>query len=146
MKLLTSCIAFVVLCSVSFVTPATISAQTKLDEWNASKGCVQQVTMDLGNGPATYEIPTLSGLECVVRNVLNIAVTAVGLSSFVMLIVGAFTFLLSGGNPKMTEAGKKTLSFALLGILVAISSWLIMLFLSNFTGVTSIMQFTIYQP
>lgn len=89
------------------------------------------------------DVATIQGIECIVENALTIGTTAVGIASFVMLLVGAFLYLTSGGNPKGTEAGQKTLTFAVIGIVVSLTGIIALNFISSFTGVKTIKTFQI---
>ncbi|HKY74407.1 MAG TPA: hypothetical protein VJ246_03800 [Patescibacteria group bacterium] len=88
-------------------------------------------------------VATLQGIECLVVRVLNIGTTMIGLAAFIMLIAGAFMYLTSGGNPKGTEAGQKTITFAIIGIAVALTGFIVLNFISSFTGVKTIQNFTL---
>lgn len=135
MKLKKNVIAFIltlILCApIAF--PRNASAQTR--SWSTiNPNCVEHVTQD----GTSYSVATVVGAECLIVNILNIGVSAVGIASFVMVLVGAVMYLTSGGDPRKTEVGSKTLSYAGFGLLVSISGWVIINFLSTFTGVDTI--------
>lgn len=113
---------------IAFPRPAFAQAAA----WSGP--CVDKVDTD---------VATLQGAECLVRNMLNIGVSLVGLAAFIMFIVGAFLYLTSGGNPKGTEAGQKTITFAVIGVVVSLTGFVVLNFLSSFTGVESIQNFTL---
>ena len=93
------------------------------------------------------DVATLQGAECVVQNLLGIAMSAIGIAAFVMLLIGSFLYLTSGGNPKSTDAAKKTITMAITGIVVALLGWIIINFISVFTGTgDKITIFRIVQP
>jgi len=92
------------------------------EEW--SPDCIQ-------NG-----IPTLKCLESVFSNVVKAAVSLVTLALFAMLVVGGFKFLTSAGNPKSTESARSTMTYAIIGLVVIIGSYLIMKVIEHFTGVS----------
>lgn len=94
----------------------------------------------VGTGTAT-DVATLQGLECLVGNVLSVIISIIGIAAFVMFLVGSFSYLTAGSNSKGVEKGKNSISFAILGIVVALASFLMLRFVSQFTGVTSILQF-----
>lgn len=91
--------------------------------------------------PQNPTVATLQGAECLVKNMLNIGVGIVGFSAFVMFIIGSFLLLTSGGNPKGTEAGQKTFTFAVVGVVVALFGAVAINFISNFTGVKTVEEF-----
>lgn len=107
-------------------------------EW-APERCY--TTTDIGG--STKKVATLRGLECMVSNILAVATTFIGLAAFVMIIVGAFLYLTSGGNSKGTEAGKQALTYAIIGIIVALMAYWVLVLISNFTGVETFLQFTL---
>ncbi len=106
----------------SLLTPQPIYAQATSDWATRIPACVEG------------DVATLQGIECLLGNIFSIAISGVGIAAFVMLIVGSFLYLTSGGNPKATDAGQKTITFAVVGILVAISSWIILNFIGIFAG------------
>ncbi|CAN5297310.1 hypothetical protein BH10PAT2_BH10PAT2_0110 [soil metagenome] len=89
------------------------------------------------------DVATIQGFGCLVANVLVIVLTGLGLIGFVMFIVGAFIYMLSGGNAKGTENAKNTITYAVIGIVVALSAFIILKLISSFTGVSTILNFTI---
>ncbi len=93
-------------------------------------------------------VPTLKCLEAVFGNIIFAASTLIILVLFVMLVIGAFTYLTSGGNPERVKKAQGTLKFAIIGFILFILSFLILqiinfLFLGGKTGPGSIFNFTI---
>jgi hypothetical protein len=99
-------------------------------------------------GECVYDsdVPTIIGVECLLANVLGVAVTFIGLAGFVMLLYGSYKFLISGGNNKGMEDAQKTLTFSVIGLVVALSAFLIVRLIAEFTGVNSILNFSIRVP
>lgn len=122
---LTSAFAFTAL-----ATPLSVSAQTK--PWSGV--CVSKTDPD---------VATIQGFQCLIANVLSIFLTTLGLVGFVMLIVGAMRWMLSGGSSQNVDKAKKTMTYALVGLIVALLSFIILRLLAQFTGVNTIMNFTI---
>lgn len=88
-------------------------------------------------------IATIQGLRCMIANVLSVTITAIGFAGFVMLIIGSFRYLTSGGNSKGAETAKNTITFAVIGLVVALSSYVILNLIAEFTGVKTILNFVI---
>lgn len=112
------------------VFSSPVYAQT---EW--SGGCV---------GSSEYgasDVATIQGIECILANILASAITLLGIAAFVMFIIGSFRWLTAGANTKGVEGGRNALTFAVAGLVVALASWVILRFISNFTGVNTILQF-----
>lgn len=92
------------------------------------------------------DVATIQGFQCLIGNILSVAVTGIGLAGFVMLIVGAFTYQLSGGSSKSAETARNTITFAIVGLVVALSSFIILNMIAAFTGINAVTQFTIFAP
>lgn len=90
-------------------------------------------------------VPTIKSLEGLFGNVLSIVLSLIGLATFIMILVGGFKYLTSGGDPKQTETAKATLTSGIIGLALAIGAWFILLAISGFTGVPLI-EFTVGVP
>lgn len=101
------------------------------------------VSGDVQAVSGTHQVATIRGLECLIANILMIAVTIIGIAGFIMLIYGSFRYLLSGGNSKGTEAARNTMTFAIVGLVVALSAFFIINIISQFTGVSILQTFNI---
>jgi hypothetical protein len=100
----------------------SVSAQT-LQDWN-STGCMVD------------GVPTLKCLEVVFNNILIMSSFFVMFALFVMFVWGSFTYLTSFGNPEKVKKAQSTFRYAILGLVLFISSYLILktidyLFLGN---------------
>lgn len=89
------------------------------------------------------EVATLQGLQCLLANVLSVALTVIGIAGFIMLVVGSMKWLLSGGNAQHVEKAKNTMTYAVVGLIVALSAFIILNLIAEFTGIKSILNFTI---
>jgi hypothetical protein len=121
-------IVFILIASLHFATPAY--AQTA--EWN--NVCV---------GGANNDVATIQGLECLIANIFTVIISLIGLTAFVMFIVGSVQWLMSGGNPEGTKKARDTLTYAVIGIVVALSAFIVLNLISGFTGVEEIQEFKI---
>lgn len=91
-------------------------------------------------------VATVAGVQCLIANLLSIAMTGIGLVGFVMIIIAAYRFLVSGGSSGGTETARKTLTFAVIGIVVALSAFIVLNLIADFTGVKTILNFVIPSP
>ena len=71
-------------------------------------------------------VPTLKCLEVVFGNILVMASALIVLVLFVMLIVGAFSYLSSFGNPEKIKKAQGTIKFAIIGFALFVGSYLIL--------------------
>ena len=58
-----------------------------------------------------------------VANVTNIMITIIGIISVIMLIIGGFRYVLSGGDSKNTTAAKDTILYAIIGLVVSLLAY-----------------------
>ncbi len=122
----------------------TVSAQTV--QWTGVCVGKSMTSGTSGGNVDAGDVATIQGFQCLIGNVLMISITGIGLIGFVMFIVGAFHYMLSGGNAKGTEQAKNTITYAVIGLVVALSAFIILNLVSSFTGVKSILNFTISPP
>ncbi len=86
---------------------------------------------------------TIQCLEPMFIRVVQSVMALTGVGLFVMLVVGGFNFLLSGGDPKKLESARGTLTGAIMGLVVIVCAFLIILTVQKFTGVDKVTQFSI---
>ena len=82
--------------------------------------------------------PTISKYQdfgALVTRIVNFALGFVGLIAFVMLVIGGFWFLTAAGNDDQATKGRKTIIYAIIGIIVILLSYSIVFTLtSHFQG------------
>ncbi len=88
--------------------------------------------------------PQLSELTDVFGNALTAFLGLGGILLFVMLVTGGFQFMTAGGDPKAISQAWKTLTFALIGLILVATAYLILTFVADFTGANSILEFNIF--
>jgi len=71
----------------------------------------------------------------VLERVVSYALGFAGIVLFILLIVGGFKYITSGGDPKAVEGAKKTLTSAIIGLVLILVSYLVLILISNITGV-----------
>lgn len=103
--------------------------------WAGVPGCT--------GGPAG-DVATIKGLECAFGNFISVILALAGIVLFLMLVVGGFRYLVSGGDPKAVEAARGTLTNAILGLVILVLAFLILVFIQEITGV-NVTQFKVTQ-
>jgi len=91
------------------VSPARAQAPT---EWGAAARA---------GDPAEFK-----DLEFVFAQILSVTLAAGGLVAFVYLLIGGFKYITASGDEKQVMAAQNTITYAFLGLLVVILSWLIL--------------------
>jgi len=82
------------------------------------------------------DVATIQGFGCLIANILSVAITVIGLAAFVMFIYASFKWMLAGSNSKNVETARSTFTYGVIGLVVAVSSFIILNLISNFTGIT----------
>jgi len=90
------------------------------------------------------DVAILKGFEGIFDNVIGVILSFGGVVLFLMLIAGGFQFITAGGDPAKVEQAKKTLTYAIMGVAFLALAFLILKFISTFTGV-DVTQFKIFQ-
>ena len=80
-------------------------------------------------------VATLEGLEGIFANIVSVLLGLAGIALFIMLLIGGFRLITSGGDPKQAELAKRTLTYAIGGMVLVALAYLIILFIQNFTGI-----------
>ncbi len=93
----------------------------------------------------TEEPAQLVDLEKIFENVIQAAIPLGGIILFIVLMYGGFQFITSGGDAKKAGAAKQTLTYAIIGMVLLASAFLILRIIASFSGVTSILNFDIFQ-
>lgn len=88
------------------------------------------------------DVATLQGFECVFINITRILTPLAGLALFIMLIVGAFKYLTAGGEAKKAQEASKTITYAVVGLVLFLSIWFVLTLIRTITGV-DVTQFII---
>ena len=86
-------------------------------------------------GVTNEDVATIGSIPSLFKNIVQAAVAFAGVVLFVMLLIGGFNFLFSGGDQKKLEAAKGTISSAIIGLVVLISAYIIFSLIKLFTGV-----------
>jgi hypothetical protein len=97
-------------------------------------------------GGPQKDVATIQSLVPIFSNVVRAVVALAGVGLLIMLLVGGFNFLFSGGDPKKLEAARGTIGSAFLGLIVIVVAYVILNAIGTFTGVTNITKFNINIP
>lgn len=66
---------------------------------------------------------TTTDLMGSVSIITNTLITAVGIISVIMIVIGGFRYVLSGGDQKNTTAAKDTILYAVIGLVVSLLAY-----------------------
>jgi hypothetical protein len=90
---------------------------------------------------ATGQVLTLECLPIMFFNLVYWLLIFAGVAALFMVIFGGFRFMTSGGDPKAVEGARKTITWAIIGLIVVLLSFAIVSFIAQVTGVRCITKF-----
>lgn len=80
-------------------------------------------------------VATIKDLGDVFSSLVRSFLGFAGIVLFILLVVGGFKYITSGGDPKSVEGAQKTLTYAIGGLIVILLSFLILVLIKEITGV-----------
>lgn len=87
-------------------------------------------------------VATIKGFEWIFQNIIVSILSFAGIVLFILLIFGGFKYLTSGGNPEKVNSAQKTLTSAIVGIVIVALAYLILVVIQYFTG-ANVTTFTV---
>jgi len=108
--------------------------------WIPNK-CYRDVTVS----GQTIRVATLQGFECIFQNLLSVLTTLAGVAFGVMIVIGGFRLIFSGGDKQQIQGAQRVITAAVIGLALMIVAWFILLIIQTFTGI-QVTQFTIPGP
>ena len=77
----------------------------------------------------------LSDLTTVFSSIVGLALAGVGIAVLVMFIIGGYQYLMAGSDKDAATKARNTLTYAVIGFILAVSAWIILSLLGTFLGV-----------
>ncbi|OGD88978.1 hypothetical protein A3J17_01220 [Candidatus Curtissbacteria bacterium RIFCSPLOWO2_02_FULL_40_11] len=131
--------------TITVISPATpgryiIEVEEQVIDPGGGGFCDPRIaTLEVSGSAPTVSDPNapaeLGAIVKVVENIIKLLVPAAAVAFFIVLIIGGIQFLMSGGDPKAAAGARNTLTYAIIGIILVVVSWLILLVVQNITGV-----------
>ena len=120
------CLALIMV-SVPFAAPAWADAST---DQSRSEACAA-INGTFSNGQCTTGGVSL---ESVVKTVLGILSAIIGIAGVIMIMVGGFKYITSGGDASKASGAKMTIIYAVIGLAIAaLSQFIVKFVLKNTT-------------
>lgn len=92
------------------------------------------------SGCTSKGYPSLGCLPAVFVNLINGAVAFAGTIALFMIILGGYRYINSKGDPVQAAQAKKTMTFAIVGLIIVFLSFFAINFISDVTGVECIQK------
>lgn len=115
---------------VSGLTPTLVSASCAAPDSPAE--AIQCGTNNAAGVPGTTGSPGTT-ITTTIANIVNLISIAVGVAAVIMIIIGGFRYVTSGGKEESIKGAKNTILYALVGLLVVALAQIIVRFVLNKT-------------
>lgn len=78
-----------------------------------------------------------AGFKKLIKKVINIFSIVIGTVAVIMIIIGGFRYIISGGDSSATKGAKDTIMYAVIGLVVVLFAQVIVIFVLSNTNTTS---------
>lgn len=85
-------------------------------------------------------VGTLKCIPCLVGNVVNFGLIIAGIAAAGFIILSGIKFMLSGGDPVKVSQARKTMTMAIIGLVIVVLSYTIINFAGSSFGITVFTQ------
>ena len=132
---------FGVILFLAFSLPVSAQFQSLKDS-----GCLynKQVYDPLPGGGLINDPTSVATLNCIpviVKNIIYWLLVFSGVVAVFIIIISGIKLLTSGGDPKRVEGARKTLTWAIIGLILILLSFAIVAIIADITGVGCIKLF-----
>ena len=101
--------------------PQALAAPVKGAAWDAA-GCAKD------------GVATITGIECILQNLLKPLPGLIALAAVFMIIIAGFRIVTAGSEPKALASAWATFTYALIGLILLSAVWLVLVMIEQFTG------------
>lgn len=77
------------------------------------------------------------GFSTLIKRVINVFSVVIGSIAVIMIIIGGFRYIISGGDSSATKSAKDTIMYAVIGLVVVLFAQVIVLFVISNTDETA---------
>jgi hypothetical protein len=132
-KQLITTASFALLFAAPLAVPVTVGAQQTENADIQNSVCTGA---ELTTDPTTCENANIedagTNIDKIIATVINIFSFVVGVVSVIMIIVGGFQYITSGGDSNKVTAAKNTILYAIIGlVIVALAQFIVRFVLKN---------------
>src|SRR5258708_4003338 len=122
---------------ISFAFPVVVAPVALADNTVSISNslCTGANTLQISNGAATGTCNLQSGstsrVNSIIRQVINVFSVVVGVVAVIMIIVGGFRYITSGGQAEKITSAKNTHPYGINGLIIVAFSQIIIKFVLN---------------
>jgi hypothetical protein len=110
---------------ILLVLAAPVAAQTSPE---ITQGLCAGVNLDVNDTNCTGGTDAVSTINDLIRKVINLLSVIVGVVAVIMIMVGGFRYITSGGNDTGVTSAKNTILYAIIGLIIVALAQLLVRF------------------
>ena len=96
------------------------------------------IISDWGSCVSSEGVATLECIPVVVQNVINALIVIAGIVTLFMIVWAEYKFVMSEGDPEKISSARKTLIYAIVGLIFIFLSFVFLNVIAEFTGVSQL--------
>jgi hypothetical protein len=81
-------------------------------------------------------------LEGMFSGLIGSLLSLAGIALFVMILIGGFRYITSGGNPEAAAGARRTITYSVIGLIIVAGAYLVLVIIEELTG-AKVTEFTI---
>ncbi len=93
--------------------------------------------LDISN-PAENPIAKFSAFSTILNVIVPLLTTVAAFVFLAMFFIGAFTIITAAGNPERIKQAQKTITFAVIGLVIIIASFLIVRLIATILNINNL--------
>ncbi len=126
----------IIIASLVLMTLFSMSGMAAADSSKSAIQCGVNVAAGSDNGDCSSGPNTNAGsdINSLIIKIINVLSALAGAAAVIMLIYGGFRYVTSAGNDTGVAAAKKTIQYALIGVVIVVLSQAIVHFVLNNVG------------
>lgn len=120
--------AFAGMLAASMAVPSLVLAQNDLNASDLGMDAIND-SIKLGGGSGD--------VQGIAANIINVALSFLGIIAVVIVLIGGFKYMTSGGSEEKTTEARKLIVSGIIGLAIILSAWAITSFVvSRLVGAT----------
>jgi hypothetical protein len=120
--------------SLFLVIGLAVPAYAQTSQEQINNGLCSGAQFDFSNNPGACTSNSTDATETIsniIHSIVNLLSVLVGIAAVIMIIIGGFRYITSGGNDASVTSAKNTILYAMIGLVVVALSQLIVRFTLN---------------
>ncbi|OGL36440.1 hypothetical protein A3F38_02120 [Candidatus Saccharibacteria bacterium RIFCSPHIGHO2_12_FULL_48_21] len=131
-KLKLLALSFMLIAPVAVAVPASAVTERSIQgELCGGVDSLQVTSENVGKDQCVSEAAGEDRVNELIRQVINIISAIVGVIAVVMIIIGGFRYITSGGQPDKVTSAKNTILYGLIGLVIVALAQVIVQFVLN---------------